>query len=251
MTVDDDRPGSKPPDDDRLRTLRRACSAARQVECGTCWTGPIEECVYTTAPVSVPVTPGTPMRPVRGYHAARLRRAASEGLTTAADLEAVVVGLADAAVVWDDGSAPRPAPAREPLGPFETGREAREVPAVRTIYAATRASNRRGVMGERNHQLLEEACTAAGVELGAYDRRILLWMAGWEPETCAVVAGWVSRGRRDTGLTDADLAVVRQALADASAWRTWPDGGDRDTNLELATAYEQLLRRLVTGTEGS
>jgi len=80
-----------------------------------------------------------------------------------------------------------------PLGPFETGRDAMAHPAVRVIYDAMHASPRRGVMGERCHQLLEGACSTAGVELGHYDHRILLWLAGWEPEVCAVVAGWVAR----------------------------------------------------------
>jgi len=52
-------------------------------------------------------------------------------------------------------------------------------------------------------------------------------------------------------LTAAEAGTVRRAMADASAWRTWPQGGDRDANLELATEYERLLRRLVTGQEGS
>jgi hypothetical protein len=29
----------------------------------------------------------------------------------------------------------------------------------------------------------------AGVQLGAYDQRILLWLAGYEPSTCAAIAG--------------------------------------------------------------
>lgn len=29
--------------------------------------------------------------------------------------------------------------------------------------------------------------------VGAFDARILAWLAGWEPETCAVIAGLVTR----------------------------------------------------------
>ena len=29
--------------------------------------------------------------------------------------------------------------------------------------------------------------------MGAYDRRILAWLAGFEPQTCAVVAGLITR----------------------------------------------------------
>ena len=37
--------------------------------------------------------------------------------------------------------------------------------------------------------------------LGAYDRRILGWLARWEPTTCAVVAGLITRASlaRDPG----------------------------------------------------
>jgi hypothetical protein len=44
----------------------------------------------------------------------------------------------------------------------------------------------------------------------------------------------------------ADAGVIRQALTDASAWRT---EGDRAADVRLATAYEVLLRRLVTEQE--
>jgi hypothetical protein len=47
-----------------------------------------------------------------------------------------------------------------------------------------------------NRRLLDEACEAAGVEIGDYDRRILGWLAGYEPAMCAVVAGLVSRAHR-------------------------------------------------------
>lgn len=32
-----------------------------------------------------------------------------------------------------------------------------------------------------------------GVELGAWDRTILAWLAGWEPSTVAVVCSWLYR----------------------------------------------------------
>jgi len=40
---------------------------------------------------------------------------------------------------------------------------------------------------------LSDALRAAGVELGAVDRLVLGWLAGWEPATVAVVASWVHR----------------------------------------------------------
>jgi hypothetical protein len=67
-------------------------------------------------------------------------------------------------------------------GPFESEREARE--AMRGQYEPT---------SEGNRQLLLNAVNAAGVALGAYDRRIVGWLAGWEPQTCAVIAGLIAR----------------------------------------------------------
>jgi hypothetical protein len=82
-------------------------------------------------------------------------------------------------------------------GPFETVREARD--RVRHIYDAARATSRRGVMGEANHRMLCEALTAADVELGAYDHGILQRLAGWESQTCAVVAGWITQAHQAGG----------------------------------------------------
>ena len=48
-------------------------------------------------------------------------------------------------------------------------------------------------MGRLSLDHLTAACETAGVELGAYDRRVLTWLARWEPEMCAVVAGLILR----------------------------------------------------------
>ena len=113
-------------------------------------------------------------------------------------------------------------------GPYETEQQVRELPAVRAIYDAMHASHRRGVMVELGYRLLDEACEAASVKVGAYDHRILIWLAGFEPETCAVVAGLITRahqagtavtGEHPVTLTAAQAAAVRRALADAEAHR--------------------------------
>jgi hypothetical protein len=97
----------------------------------------------------------------------------------------------------------------DPIGPFETETEVADVPAVRAIYAAMRASTRRGVMATRGHQLLLEACASAGVELGAYDHQILQWLAGFMPESSAVIAGIISRaGSKRTGPVQAERAAL-------------------------------------------
>lgn len=74
-------------------SLHEVCEAARLVNCGECWAIPGDECVYTTAPVSVPVTTGIPVRPVRCYHVARFGRALRRGLISGPDLIAVLQAL--------------------------------------------------------------------------------------------------------------------------------------------------------------
>jgi hypothetical protein len=79
-------------------------------------------------------------------------------------------------------------------GSYETEEDARLTPAVRAIHEASRASRRRGViLGELNHRLLDEACSAAGVEVGAYQHRILLWLAEQEPQMCEAIADIIRR----------------------------------------------------------
>jgi hypothetical protein len=76
-------------------------------------------------------------------------------------------------------------------GPDEEERQARA--DVADIYLQARHSVRREVLGEANHALLTGACERTGVALGAYDVRILAWLAGWEPQMCAVVVGLITR----------------------------------------------------------
>lgn len=89
-------------------------------------------------------------------------------------------------------------------GPYEDERQART--DVADIYLRAQHSVRREVLGEANHALLSDACERTGLTLGAYDARILAWLAGWEPQMCAVIVGLITRahaaGRAaaDTGL---------------------------------------------------
>jgi hypothetical protein len=79
-----------------------------------------------------------------------------------------------------------------PTGPYETETEAHVAaqngPA--DLYAA-----------------LFTACGSAGVELGAFDLRILAWLARWEPAAVQVVVGLIARaygaGFREGGGSDA------------------------------------------------
>jgi len=72
------------------RSLREICEDVRRANCGECWALPGDECVFTSVPASVPVIPGTPMLPARGYHVARFARAQRRGLISGPDLMAVL-----------------------------------------------------------------------------------------------------------------------------------------------------------------
>jgi hypothetical protein len=81
-------------------------------------------------------------------------------------------------------------------GPYETERDARAA-----AHAAVAPEEGWSILrGPQNRLLLERACKAAGVELGAYDRRILDWLSGYEDSICAVVAGLISRAHQDGAL---------------------------------------------------
>lgn len=84
-------------------------------------------------------------------------------------------------------------PDRGVTGPFDTEEQARLLPAVQAVYAAFRRDPGAGKMTAHNRRMLLDALAAAGVYLGAYDHRIADWLAGWEPQTVAVIAGWVQR----------------------------------------------------------
>ncbi|TDC58577.1 hypothetical protein E1281_01090 [Actinomadura sp. KC345] len=75
------------------------------------------------------------------------------------------------------------------VGPYETGRQAADTCSGAYIAARTDL----GTLAQFNRDRLTGACEAAGVELGAYDRRILDWLSGWEPEVVAVVVGLIAR----------------------------------------------------------
>lgn len=141
-------------------------------------------------------------------------------------------------------------------GPYETERQA--AAAVRHIYDRPPGT---GAWGDGNHRLMEDACTAAGVQLGAYDHRILVWLTGWEPTTCAVIAGLITRAHASAGsapLTDAQRATVLIALADAETYvterdATWcdtcesaPEGACHEhvNDLDQADRYRQLAREI-------
>ena len=94
-------------------------------------------------------------------------------------------------------------------GPFESEREARELPAVQAVYAAFDADPGPGRMAPHNLAMLLSACEAAGVELGAFDRRTLGWLATFEPASCAVMASLITRANQAAEL----IARSREAAS--------------------------------------
>jgi hypothetical protein len=120
-----------------------------------------------------------------------------------------------------------------PVGPFETEQDATRHPAVQEIYESAN-------LADAQHRLLEEACTAAGVELGHYDHRVILWLANYEPQMCAVVAALITRAYQagkaadvmpvytdDGRVNGISAALVRHA--DFIAARVAEDKGAADT----------------------
>jgi hypothetical protein len=76
-------------------------------------------------------------------------------------------------------------------GPFASPEEARAAPEVRAVYERMRGPA--GAAGPLKLAMLTSACESAGVTLGAYDRRAVAWLAGWEPEIIAAIAGIIRR----------------------------------------------------------
>ena len=75
-------------------------------------------------------------------------------------------------------------------GPFDTERQALDLPEVKAAYASITGA---GTGTLECVRILETALSAAGVDLGAYDKRIVNWLGNWEAQTCAVIAGLIYR----------------------------------------------------------
>lgn len=93
--------------------------------------------------------------------------------------------------------APPPAPAvkaappgHEPSGPYELERDTDASPLLREVAGVTPGRGAYELIVMRH---LVGAARAANVDLGAYDVRVLSWLADRAPETAQVVIGLVSR----------------------------------------------------------
>jgi hypothetical protein len=112
-------------------------------------------------------------------------------------------------------------------GPYETEREARGA----SLWVI-RDKGTGYDMAMSNLDDLTHAATDAGVVLGAYDRRILEWLAQYEPATCAVIAGLITRAYA-AGTADpknvrgrvADLEHRSQAEAEGLTGMHWDNLG--------------------------
>jgi hypothetical protein len=137
--------------------------------------------------------------------------------------------------------------------PYETERDAREA----SLYYVEGGPDSGLSIGNANLADLEAA--TSGLALGAYDRRILIWMSSWEPAVVAVVCGLIRRARQAAGVAidSDDLATVLDALdvaADHKRDRV-DTCSDCDVDpsdlcaacehrLDLASEYDSLADRL-------
>lgn len=83
-------------------------------------------------------------------------------------------------------------------GPYESESEALAGPLYQEIRALRDSGRIRSGDPDRlvhgtHLRALEAACVEAGVELGAFDRSILTWLAGWEASTVEVIIGLITR----------------------------------------------------------
>jgi hypothetical protein len=83
-------------------------------------------------------------------------------------------------------------------GPYETEADALDGPVrqeIRALYEDGRvpAGDPDRLVSGTQLRHLEAACRDAGVDLGAFDREILGWLAGYEPSTVQVIVGLIAR----------------------------------------------------------
>lgn len=137
-------------------------------------------------------------------------------------------------------------------GPFASEQEALDLPAVRDAYAAFRAG--RASLRDGSRAMLTAALSAAGVELGAHDERIAAWVGQWEPQTVAVIAGFIARAHEsgkatavpldDTSRAKVSRARVLAAAHEPAELRAWfASQGDTTT----ATADSAWLYGCTAG----
>lgn len=102
------------------------------------------------------------------------------------------------------------------FGPYATERDTMASPLGAAIRVTRpELGSYRAIQMEH----LRQACAGAGVELGAYDERILAWLATYEPATVQVVIGLISRAHA-AGLAQSQPIALVQARDLARRWAT-------------------------------
>jgi|GEM_PF-2490168 len=106
-------------------------------------------------------------------------------------------------------------------GPYDTDSDAMRDAAH--VHQAYRVNYERGLMDRIDEGMLLGALREAGVELGAYDRRIAGWLAGGEPHVVQVILGWIERAHAaghsagNLGANWAHHVAASRTQADAEA----------------------------------
>jgi hypothetical protein len=113
--------------------------------------------------------------------------------------------------------------AATPPGPYATEAQALAAPLPRAVAGLHDAGRVRSGDPDRTVHTtklaaLTGACEAAGVELGDFDRRIVGWLAGYEPATVQVLIGLI--GRAHTAGQRAAPAALEALLEGALAQAT-------------------------------
>jgi hypothetical protein len=140
-------------------------------------------------------------------------------------------------------------------GPFHTDREAL---AASLYHRHGRPPNTDVPTTALN--LADLNAALSDLELGDWDRKIVEWLAGWEPATVAAICGLITRAR-DAGLPLADVSTIRAALDEAAGYKR--DGaancayctdrscGTCQDRLQAAQAYDDLAARLQRAREAA
>lgn len=116
-------------------------------------------------------------------------------------------------------------------GPYETSREAFDAARVlrETVAAADPDSGLRtrsiAARSAARVQYVRGVLEVCGVQVGAYDKRIAEWVAGWDIETIQTITSWIQRAH------GAGQDALREEIADLDT---------RTTSLEAA-AYVHAL----------
>jgi hypothetical protein len=138
-------------------------------------------------------------------------------------------------------------------GPFHTDRDALN---ASLYHQRGRPQNTDETITTVN--LADLTAALSGIELSTYDKRIIEWLAGWEPSMVAVVCGLIRRARA-SGLEPADARTILTALDEAADYKrdraaNCADCDDQscgtcEYRLRSARAYDSAADRLLTAAQ--